>query len=372
MSDVLFLEQAGGFAAVKSQPYESEDLLQKLVAQWPALLAPPGAGASGLMLVAREMPVPGSLDSGGRWALDHLFLSCEGVPVLVETKRSADPRLRREVVAQMMDYAANGAAHWTVDALRTALARRCLEEGRTMAEEEAAFMGSGVEAFWQRVKANLLSGNIRLLFVADRIAPELARIIEFLNQQMDPAEVLGLELQQFCNESARIIYPRWVGRTEAASVRKSMSGRAEAWDADEVLERADQDLGASARLVLTDLLAWANSRGLRIWGASSVRPSLLFGHVNATGALLQVMVQPQTLSATVNLETLQKGGADAAELDALRAQLAVLGGAMPSAPLYPSVPLLPACTVEPGRSQWLQLLEALVHCAARCFEAGPV
>lgn len=35
-----------------------------------------------------------------------------GIPVLVELKRAVDTRLRREVVGQMLDYAANGTAYW--------------------------------------------------------------------------------------------------------------------------------------------------------------------------------------------------------------------------------------------------------------------
>src|SRR4051794_25314367 len=53
-----------------------------------------------------------------RWSLDHVFLNADGVPTLVEVKRSSDTRARREVVAQMLDYAANATAYWKVDALR--------------------------------------------------------------------------------------------------------------------------------------------------------------------------------------------------------------------------------------------------------------
>ena len=36
-----------------------------------------------------------------------------------------------------------------------------------------------------------------MLFVADKLAtPNLVRVIEFLNEQMNPAEVLGVELPQ--------------------------------------------------------------------------------------------------------------------------------------------------------------------------------
>jgi hypothetical protein len=35
-------------------------------------------------------------------------------------------------------------------------------------------------------EANLLAHRVRLVFVADVIPPELGRVVEFLNEQMDP------------------------------------------------------------------------------------------------------------------------------------------------------------------------------------------
>jgi hypothetical protein len=39
------------------------------------------------------------------------------VPTLVEVKRSDDTRIRREVVGQMLDYAANGVVYWPGEVL---------------------------------------------------------------------------------------------------------------------------------------------------------------------------------------------------------------------------------------------------------------
>ncbi|MGD1038383.1 MAG: FGGY family carbohydrate kinase [Roseiarcus sp.] len=36
-----------------------------------------------------------------------------------------------------------------------------------------------------------------MLFVADRIPPELRKVVEFMNVQMRPAEVLAVELRQY-------------------------------------------------------------------------------------------------------------------------------------------------------------------------------
>ena len=51
------------------------------------------------------------------------------------------------------------------------------------------------------MKTNLQAGKIRLIFVADVIPSELRRIVEFLNQQMDPGEVLAVEIRQYAGRS---------------------------------------------------------------------------------------------------------------------------------------------------------------------------
>jgi hypothetical protein len=58
------------------------------------------------LLVRREAPVPDRENGGIRWSIDHLFLDQDAIPTLVEVKRSSDTRIRREVVGQMLDYAA--------------------------------------------------------------------------------------------------------------------------------------------------------------------------------------------------------------------------------------------------------------------------
>src|SRR3712207_5102953 len=108
--DAIFLAVEGALTALRKADYDSEDVLQRLLEEFPELIAGVAtAGASAkLLLVRREMPVAAA-DSVGL-SHDHLFLDQSGVPVLVEVKRASDTRARREVVAQMLDYAANGVA----------------------------------------------------------------------------------------------------------------------------------------------------------------------------------------------------------------------------------------------------------------------
>jgi hypothetical protein len=110
-------------------------------------------------------------------SLDHLFVDQDGIPTLVEVKRSTDTRIRREVVGQMLDYAANAVAYWPVETIRSQFERTC-ETRRLDGDQvlrEFLTDGQAVEPFWQSVKTNLQAGRIRMLFVADQIPPELKR-----------------------------------------------------------------------------------------------------------------------------------------------------------------------------------------------------
>ena len=110
----IFLKQGNELVEMVEQPYEAEEVLQKLLADYPNLLAgDQGSEArKRWLLVKRELGVAAEEGAPDRWSLDHLFLDEEGVPTLIEVKRSSDTRIRREVVGQMLDYAANGAEFW--------------------------------------------------------------------------------------------------------------------------------------------------------------------------------------------------------------------------------------------------------------------
>ena len=77
--------------------------------------------------------------------------------------------------------------------------------------------GSDVEEFWSTIEENLRQGNVRMVFVSDQLPKELVRIIEFLNEQMKPAEVLGVEVVQYLGDDGlRVLVPHLVGATSAA------------------------------------------------------------------------------------------------------------------------------------------------------------
>ena len=98
----------------------------------------------------------------GRWSVDHLFLDQDAVPTLVEVKRSSDTRIRREVVGQMLDYAANGVVYWPLEQLRELFVRQCERDGRDPERgRRRRSLGDevDVEAWWQRAGDNLRAGQ---------------------------------------------------------------------------------------------------------------------------------------------------------------------------------------------------------------------
>lgn len=257
--------------ALERRPYDSEDLLQTLLERYPDLLAGDQMGGDEprrWALVSREVGVPGEEGGGDRWSLDHLFLDQDGVPTLVEVKRSSDTRIRREVVGQMLDYAANAVVYWPVDRLAAAFEATAEADGADPAERLAELTGEpdGWGDYWQRVKTNLQAGRVRMTFVADVIPPELRRVVEFLNGQMDPAEVVAVEVRQYVGGSLRTLVPRVVGQTVQAE-RKKEGARREArqWDEASFLTTLEAERGADERAAAEAVLSWAAERGLRVW-----------------------------------------------------------------------------------------------------------
>jgi hypothetical protein len=265
-SRIYLLHDDAALVAMQEQPYDSERLLQELLAKHPDLLAGEQVDAHEprrWVLVTREMGVPGEEDGAGRWSLDHLFLDQDGVPTLVEVKRSSDTRIRREVVGQMLDYAANAVVYWPVEEIRAKFESQCEEGGSDSEEELAALIGDDGDTgeFWQHVKTNLQAGRVRLVFIADLIPQELRRVVEFLNTQMDPAEVLAIEIKQFVGEGMRTLVPRVLGQTATAQQKKG-GGSVTLASVEEFYRYFDAARPEPERRLARRVVEWAQDQGL--------------------------------------------------------------------------------------------------------------
>lgn len=274
----IYIKQGSTLIEMTEQPYDAEDVLQQLLADHPNLLVgeQDGDQRKRWLLVQREIGVGDEPDAGGRWSLDHLFLDEDGVPTLVEVKRSSDTRIRREVVGQMLDYAANASSYWAIDRIRSAYETTHRDAGRDAEEDLAAHIGLGEdsERFWQEVATNLHAGRLRLVFVADVIPRELRRIIEFLNEQMTRTDVLAIEVRQYVAPGTDTVtlVPRLIGQTEAArDIKRAASGRPRSrWGERDLIEtlRATHPGEPGERMVL--LYEFLCDRGARpSWGTGA-------------------------------------------------------------------------------------------------------
>lgn len=271
---IFLLRDDDQLTEMREEGYASEDLLQSLLEQHPALLAGDqmsGGEAKRWLLVKREASVPGEEGGAGRWSLDHLFLDQDGIPTLVEVKRRGDTRIRREVVGQMLDYAANAVVYWPIEKLISEFETTCLQAKRDPVEVLAGHLGEDedAESFWGDVKTNLEAGRVRLVFVADRIPLELQRIVEFLNGQMNPAEVLAVEVRQFAGQGLRTLVPRVVGQTAMAQQKKlaGRRGSGARWDEARFLEALRATGHIDEASVVAKVLEWARVKGLEVgWG----------------------------------------------------------------------------------------------------------
>ena len=239
---VFVLQGTDTLVPMQPEEFATEVNFQALLSKFPSLLVGDQIDPDEprrFLLVKQETPI-GHGDTVRRWSLDHLFLDQDGVPTLVEVKRRSDNRLRREVVAQMLDYAANFQSSWNADKLLATFKATCALDGTESQAVLTAFLDPDrdVDKFWSDVDRNIAAGKLRLLFVADDVPSELRRIVEFLNKYMTPTEVLAVELRQFAGQGLKTIVPMVFGQTEEAAGRKDPT-RGERWTEERILAECE-------------------------------------------------------------------------------------------------------------------------------------
>ena len=231
VEDRIYTMHGGKMKPLASRAFELEADLQQLIAAHPELLAWEQIQTGEVVrwiLVKREMGIAKEAGAGDWWAVDHLFIDQGAVPTLVEVKRGNNPQIRREVVGQMLEYAAHASQTWTANHLREAFETTPdseLELRKLLEKEDAEpdQFEEHADKFWERVGERLEARHLRLLFVADDVPDELVRIVEFLNAiTLSDVQVLAVEIKRYEGESElQTLVPRVIGRTaKRAGTRK--------------------------------------------------------------------------------------------------------------------------------------------------------
>ena len=270
MSGRIYIQrQDGSFQPLDEATYNAEDVLQAELANHPDLLAGEQMNPSDprrWLLIKREAGIPDTDDGGNRWSVDHVFLDQDAIPTFVEAKRKSDTRLRREVIGQVFDYVSNAVAYWTDETLQTEFFRDCEERGVDADALLETFVGdpANVSDFWDRARINLRAGRIRIVVVADELPPELRRIVEFLNNQTDPMEILAVEIRRYEGEGLAALVPRVIGQTAEAQARKRATREQRIWDRDTLLRAFEEGPGERTASAADRIMGWATDVGLRL------------------------------------------------------------------------------------------------------------
>lgn len=284
MTSGIFLIRDGELTEMVQQAPEKEKVLQDLLAQHPSLLVGTEMNPDAprrFALMAQELGLESEEGGSARWSVDHLFLDQDAVPTIVEVKRSSDTRIRREVIGQLIEYAANGVRYWPIDRVRAQFEARCASEGIDSADKLRDALGTmnDIEEFWVQAKQNLEAGRVRMVFVGDVIPPELQRVVEFLNEQMSRAEVLAVELRYYRADSLTTLVPRVVGLTAKA---QQLKGQSQKVTVEDFIEDIQTQHGQTAALVAGRIIEWARSEKLTTGvegtrGGSTFWPGLYAG-----------------------------------------------------------------------------------------------
>ena len=277
---IYLIQDNDQLVEMTEQAYDSEDQLQEFLETYPNLLAGDDIDRGiprRWLLISREIVTSKEEEMTQEWALSHLFLDQEAIPTLVEVKPTHNTEVRQKVVGEMIDYAANAGVYWPVESIIAKFEVNCRENGRDPEQVFEKFLGKDAneEKFWQKVKTNLQAGKIRLVFVAEDIPAELRRIVEFLNEQMDPVEILALEIKQYVSQKGlRTLVPRVIGQTTEAQLKKSSTTRERRrWDEASFFPEFKTRWGNDEASIVIKIHNWAKNQEPLVkiqWGTGDV------------------------------------------------------------------------------------------------------
>jgi hypothetical protein len=207
------------FVVLEESRFEAETQLQEALKLNPEVIPVSDLDLAEVVVVGRETTVPAG-------AIDLLLVDAEGRVIIVETKLSSNPELRRQVVAQVLDY---GASLW-----RTAPTLKQFEDlvlrywhsaaCQDSRVKEAATLREGLDPIFQEIRGdewdydlfesslshNVANGRHMLLVVASGLTDKLSRdLLQYVNLCLD-LPLYAVEIDVFETEGRQLIVPRGV------------------------------------------------------------------------------------------------------------------------------------------------------------------
>ena len=243
MPSIIIQDPNGDSRVLDSKQFAYEEVLQRNIADLPALL-PLGTVSDELvshLAIGAEWPA-----GGGR--ADIVLIGSDGILTVVETKLSRNPEARREVIAQLLEYAAY-LSEWTIYEIQQRAEQffksdRCVSTYRDEPFDKVLtnFLedsDESVEAFKGKVEQNLRQGRIRLIVAVDEVGEQAQKIVTFVNAY-STFDIYLLQIAEYEDtDGRRTFVPSLHGYARKAP--STFKGPREDW----TWERYQTDLGWS-------------------------------------------------------------------------------------------------------------------------------
>lgn len=203
----------------------NEKWLQELLFKHPELLPLDEieSDAGAILPLCRELPLP---RAGGSVLPDLLGVTRSGRLVIIECKLWRNPQARREVVAQITEYAAL-LRRWSYTDLAERLKQKERWSGAHPLYERARAMWPDLNEarFVDGVTRSLANGDFHLLIVGDGIRSDVMALVEHMAGGHAGLARLGLvEILLWSDAAGRtVVLPRAALRTEVVTHRVLLS-----------------------------------------------------------------------------------------------------------------------------------------------------
>jgi hypothetical protein len=251
--------QGSKWEALAPMEYSYEAELQGLLNTGSAELIPADPYLDEAHVVfAREV----STDSG---PIDLIGIGSSGSITIMECKLAKNHQIKREVVGQVLDYAAS---LWETDLLLLAEAFRAragndpFDAIRQQFGEDADSFDEG--ACRSEVARRLREGDFRLLVAVDRIDPELRRIIQYVNSRGGPGpglRLVAVEFPRYQHGTVQVLVPESYG-DEIAQHTMPPSREGRRWVVEDYFVALAPDSPLAP--IVRRLLGWASGQRLTV------------------------------------------------------------------------------------------------------------
>ena len=233
MKRKALLKTGDHFVVLEESKFEAETQLQEALKLNPEVIPVSDLELAEVVVVGRETGVPVG-------AIDLLLVDADGRVIIVETKLSQSPELRRQVVAQVLDYGASlwrtaptlkqfedlVLGYWHSDACQDQRVKgaETLRQGLDPIFQEIRGAEWDYDLFESALSDNVSNGQHVLLVVASGLTDRLSRdLLQYLNLCLD-LPLYAVEIDVFETEGQQLIVPRGV-RYGATTPPASSKGR---------------------------------------------------------------------------------------------------------------------------------------------------